>query len=666
MFINRKDESMPSKKLLKSNQELMKKWPVFVEKGELDREQMRTVIADSWIRSKNADVDPYGDSLQNELTPNQFKLISNKFTHILDTAKPFMETLYETVGEDGMVVRLTDANGYVIECFGHESVLQSHLKLHLHKGTNVREDVIGTNAIGISLKKGFPIQVLGAEHYRKCYHDWTTSAAPIRNENDEIVAVISMSGYYSLVHPHTLGMIMACALAIEHEMNLNKTNLNLERANEHLEAIMESIKEGIITINHKGIITDANYFALNFLRKKYDGFIGTHIEDITSKKVFKQMIAEEGGVEEKEVHFETKNGMKKSVIVNMIPVYSELNDIREFLITFRESKKVYSQANKIFGSKAIFTFDDILGDSNEVEEAVRIAKLVSNSDATILLDGESGTGKELFAQSIHNESARQNNSFIFINCGAIPRDLVASELFGYEEGAFTGARKGGHPGKFELADGGTLFLDEIGDMPLDTQANLLRVLETREVVRVGGHDVMHVDVRVIAASHKDLKKEVERGNFRSDLFYRLNVMPIHTPALRERRNDIPILVDHFYKQFSIHKDKILIDENFYHVMKEYHWPGNVRELQNVMQMVCNLVKPGEKLSSKHLPLYMKEKLSIEETTDHVVVKPLYLIEKESIEKALKIADGNLVQAAKLLEIGRSTLYRKIEKYNIEV
>ncbi|MGB3368124.1 MAG: sigma 54-interacting transcriptional regulator, partial [Acidaminobacteraceae bacterium] len=232
---------------------------------------------------------------------------------------------------------------------------------------------------------------------------------------------------------------------------------------------------------------------------------------------------------------------------------------------------------------------------------------------------------------------------------------------------------GGNPGKFELAEGGTLFLDEIGDMPLDTQSNLLRVLETKEVVRVGGNEVIPIDVRVIAASHKNLSEEVEKGNFRSDLFYRLNVMPIHTPSLRERRNDIKSLVDFFYIQFKKSESKkVNIDESFYTLMKQYDWPGNVRELQNVMQMLTNIIAEDEKLSCEHIPSYMKNKVSSNKAKEKIetdvedFVRPLYIVEKEAILSALKASNGNLAQAAKMLEIGRSTLYRKIEKYKIDL
>ena len=657
---------MLSRKLLRSNEKLIQIWNKFIEENELDQKNIRTIIAESWIRSKNAGVDQYLDEVKNELSKSEIEFLLKDMDYIISTAKPFMETLYKTVDDSSMIVRLTNPKGYVIECFGDEMVFNNFTELHLYRGTNVREDVIGTNAIGLVLKKKVPIQVLGTEHYRKCYHNWTTSAAPIVNRKGEIVAVLSMSGKYDLVHPHTLGMIMASALAIQNEIGIKKINRDLKRANEHLNAIMQSINEGIITISPNKIVTDVNDFALKFMKKDKEEILGTSIDNLITRNKFKHLISY-GDSEELEIYFNSSGNSKRSVIVSVNSIYSKDNKISEYLLTFRESKKVYSQVNKILGSKAIYVLDDILGKSKEVSEAIRLSKLVAKSDVTIFLYGESGTGKELFAQGIHNESDRANNSFVFINCGAIPRDLVASELFGYEEGAFTGARKGGRPGKFELADGGTLFLDEIGDMPLDTQANLLRVLETKEVVRVGGNDVIPVDVRVIAATHKNLKEEVERGNFRSDLFYRLNVMPIHTPALRERKEDIKILIDNFYLQFSNNKSKkILIDESFYRVMKDYHWPGNVRELQNVMQMVSNIVRDNEKLSSEHLPEYMKESLGMKSTEVSTVVKPLYIIEKETIQNAIKITNGNLTQTAKLLEIGRTTLYRKLEKFNIKL
>ena len=656
---------MPSQKLLQGNNRYIKEWENFIATGQVDTSVMRREIVDSWLRSKKYGVDPLSHKIKIELTDEKLEQTKKVFKPILDIALPFMEMIYEAVGEIGMVVSFIDADGFIMASLGDEGLSS---ELLLHTGKNVTEEQVGTNATGIALKKGIALQVLGAEHYRKAYHRKTTSAAPIKDEYNNVLGVLSMSGECSTVHPHTLGMVLASSLAIEHELRLNQRNGELRRANEHLDAIMQTISEGIMTITFDGVITDINYFTKKLFRKTYEELVGEYIDDVVKKPVLDMIKKEMSSNEEKELQFYS-NGRKRTVLISFKPIYSQDKSIKEYLITIRETKKVYSQVNKLFGSKAIYTFDDILGDSDEINDSIRLAKMVAMTDATILLHGESGTGKEMFAQGIHNESPRKNNSFVFINCGAIPRDLVASELFGYVEGAFTSARKGGNPGKFELADGGTLFLDEIGDMPLDTQANLLRVLETKQVVRVGGNEVIPVDVRVIAATHKDLAEEVKRGNFRDDLFYRLNVMPIKTPSLRDRKEDIRILVDFFYAQFTKRSDqKSAIDESFYAVMKQYRWPGNVRELQNVMQMVTNIVGENENLSSKHLPDSIKETIGIvaenaEKKADSYV-RPLHIIEKEAIINALKASDNNLVKAAKMLEIGRSTLYRKIEKYRI--
>ncbi len=664
---------MPGKRMLEENELFEKAWLEFVQEGKMDREVLRPIIADSWIRSRRYEVDAYSSEVNIEIDGPSLKKRYEDLGPVLDIAKPFMDTLYRTVGEAGLIVRLTDKDGYVLECFGDELVFESHKVLHLYKGTNVKEEIIGTNAIGIALAKGIPLQVLGAEHYRADYHGWTTSAAPIKDEEDNLVAVLSMSGDYELVHPHTLGMVMASALAIEHEIKLEKSNQDLKRKNEHFNAIMESISEGIICIDERGIIRDINLFARRYFRVRDSAAIGGNIRDVIqsdqARKILK--LAKSGSrLKEEEINFGAPGSRKKSVIVNATPI-SEPNDpYNELVLTFREAKDIHNLVNRFTGAKAIYNFEDILGESEEIKEAIRLAKLVSDTEATILLTGESGTGKELFAQSIHNASQRRSNSFVFINCGAIPRDLVASELFGYVEGAFTGARKGGQPGKFELADGGTLFLDEIGDMPLDTQANLLRVLETKEVVRVGGHDVIPVDVRVIAATHKDLAKEVERGNFRQDLYFRLNVMPIHTPALRERKSDVPILIDFFYNQFRKGANVAGVDitQSFYNAMTSYSWPGNVRELQNVMQLISSLVSDGSVLTARHLPEYMKNNVrdDIPVAEKGYEVKPLAKVEQEAIQAAIAAHDGNLVKAAKALGIGRTTLYRKIEKFGLTV
>lgn len=651
--------------MLKVNDKTKRIWEQFIRTGTLTPEALRPVVAESWVRCRAMGLDPVSPFPEIELTGEALKKVLAEIKPVLDVAGPFMNALYATVGSQDLIVRLTDTYGWVIECFGDPSVLLANAAVNPYQGMTVMEEQIGTNAIALALQSGQPQQILGAEHYHQAFHQWATSAAPIFGNGGRVIGVLSISGPSEKVHNHTLGMVMAGALAIEHKLKLNILNKELIRRNDHLNALMESISEGILCVDIQGVIRDINGPGRTLLGFDRKNLIGQHMDSLLEEPLMPRISIQNTLVEDQEFHIRSR-GNQKNFILNATPVKSGDRGVQEYLLTFKESRKLYSQANRIIGARAIYTFEDILGSSPAIQEACHRARLVADSDMTILLSGESGTGKELFAQSIHNVSSRREQPFVFINCGAIPRDLVASELFGYVEGAFTGARKGGQPGKFELADGGTLFLDEIGDMPLDTQATLLRVLETRQVVRVGGYEVLPVDVRVIAASHKVLSEEVAKGGFRADLYYRLNVMPIHTPALRERKEDIRALIDFFYRQFTRSAEgKLPIENDFYHVMTEYDWPGNVRELQNIMQMVTNLTQGNQRLTSQYLPREIKSRSVDSSPPVSKPVSSAAAVEKHMLEEALRATGGNLVKTAALLEIGRSTLYRKIKKYGID-
>jgi len=662
---------LANKKLLSKNKDFFTAWNMFVNDGDLREDLLREVIAQSWLRCKAKGINPFTEVIEVALSGEELGEKYEELKHLLQTAKPFMDNLYKIVGNTGLIVRLTDREGYVLEVVGDTTLITTLGNYNMYKGCNVREDVIGTNAVGISLITGEPIQVIGGEHYCKQYHNWTSSACPIRDEREEIIGTLSISGPCVKVHPHTLGMVLSLAEAIENQMKLDQINRRLKIANKHFYAIMESISEGLISIDSKGVIKRINFFARRIFNVKE--------EDVTEKKLdvildqhntrrILNVIKTGKKYEEEEICFTTKKRRKISCIANITPIIdTSTNKVEGVVITFKELKVVHSLVNKIVGAEARFTFDDILGKSRAIRDVIKIAKLSAKTDATVLLLGESGTGKELFAQAIHNESKRVGKPFVFINCGAIPRELVGSELFGYVEGAFTGAKTGGHPGKFELADEGTIFLDEIGDMPLDTQANLLRVLETKEIVRIGGHEVIPTDVRVIAATHKDLKKEVEQGNFRRDLFYRLNVMPIYTPSLRERREDVKVFIDYFMEKFNVKMEQKIkaVSDSFYKGMVNYNWPGNVRELQNVMQLIINTVGDKEILTYEDLPKYIKENSLSKDIGLGEELLTLEEIEKIAISKTIQDTDGNIALTAKILGIGRSTLYRKLEKYDLD-
>jgi DNA-binding NtrC family response regulator len=315
----------------------------------------------------------------------------------------------------------------------------------------------------------------------------------------------------------------------------------------------------------------------------------------------------------------------------------------------------------------------IIGQTRQMKEIYDVIEKVADTPSTVLIMGESGTGKELIAAALHYNSSRRNRSFIKINCAAIPRELMESELFGYEKGAFTGA-VGSKPGRFELADSGTLFLDEIAEVPVDMQVKLMRAIQESEFEHVGGVQTIQVDVRLVVATNRDLQKEVEEGRFREDLYYRLNVVPIHLPPLRERKEDIPLLVDHFIDKFNAKLDRKVekLSEEALNLVVNYHWPGNIRELENVVER-CILFSEGPEIGADNLPDQLVERSSSVPTAatmgadasmKDIVKQATAELERDLIVKALEETKGNVTRAAKRLKISRKSLQNKMKEFGL--
>jgi two-component system NtrC family response regulator len=324
-------------------------------------------------------------------------------------------------------------------------------------------------------------------------------------------------------------------------------------------------------------------------------------------------------------------------------------------------QKKVKQLEKRISDK--YSFDNIIGKSKGLEQVIDLAKKVAKTDSTVLLTGETGTGKEVFAQAIHENSNRAGKSFVALNCSTFSKEILESELFGHKQGAFTGAIKD-KKGFIEEANGGTLFLDEIGEMPLELQAKLLRVLETNEYIQIGDTTPRKSNFRLIAATNRDLKTESENHNFRSDLYFRLNIFEIKIPPLRERVKDIVPLVHYFVKEFSSRSNKkeLTINPDFLHKLETYHWPGNVRELRNVIERSVILVN-GELLTQDVLPYEMQHQADKGSKT--LSAFSMQSVEKLHIQKVLNYTKGNKAETARLLEIGVATLYRKLDEYNIQ-
>ncbi|RBP44939.1 sigma-54 interaction domain-containing protein [Garciella nitratireducens] len=448
-----------------------------------------------------------------------------------------------------------------------------------------------------------------------------------------------------------------------------------------LESILYSTEDAISVVDEKGLgvyINPAYTRITGLTEKDVIGKPATvditegesiHMKVLKSQKPIKGKLLKVG-----------PNG--KRVIVDVAPLFikgqlkGSVGVIHDTVEIKKLSNELEQAKQMIRNLEAKYTFEDIIGEHSSIKKAIERAKVAAKTPATVLLRGESGTGKELFAHAIHNVSNRKNNPFIRVNCAAFQESLLNSELFGYVEGAFTGAKKGGKKGFFEEANGGTIFLDEIGEISLNTQAKILRVLQEKEIIPVGGNRPIHVDVRIIAATNVDLEKAVEEKKFRKDLYYRLNVFPIYIPELKERKEDIPLLCKHLIRKYNQEYGRSVdnISQEAIKILMKYHWPGNVRELENAIGRAMINMKIGEKIiKPKHLPILEVNLNLLNEdrnsfSIDHqgkTLREFLEEMEKAYIQQLLRKNKGNKTKTAKDLNISIRSLYYKLEKHQLE-
>jgi len=652
-------------------------WDEFINTGQVNNYSVKSKILESWKRCRNAGVDPYGGICSNLLESRQLYRLLTENKELINVARPFMYKLYKFLQGSGCIVMLTDAEGYILEIFGDDNIMENAAALNFITGGCWQEETVGTNSMGVVVKTKEPIQVTGAEHFCVKSHGWTCSAAPIFDNSDNMIGIFNVSGESSETHAHTLGMVVAAVAAIEQEITLRRRNQQLLLMNQRLTNIFTNISEAVIFMDKNGIVKEMNPAAKNLL----GDFTNNLVEDL----VIRRNIRRNSILSKKNLLFTIFNDIElllkgKTCPVNCLvsgsPINDESGSINGTVMIIKPMESVQTLVKRYSSGLASFHFSDIVGKSEKMKEAIRIASLAADNNGTILLQGESGTGKEIFAQSIHNASSRYKGPFVAVNCGAIPRELIGSELFGYSEGAFTGAKRGGRSGKFELANGGTLFLDEIGDMPLEQQVTLLRVLQERRLIRIGDEKEIPVDVRVICATNKDLLKEIERFNFRQDLFYRINVFNITIPPLRDHLEDMPLLFDNFAEQLSKRNnyEVISVNSKVYDYLLRYNWPGNVRELQNIVERMVTMAGGGQ-LMVEHIPEEIMIGLKDGRVHNHSIEQEKVTVdgvrqekakeECEQIQKLLIKNGGNVTKVAQEIGLSRNTLYKKLRKYNIK-
>jgi len=450
--------------------------------------------------------------------------------------------------------------------------------------------------------------------------------------------------------------------AFNQAISLAKTIRSEKRKSNLLKTIIDFSYSGIIAIDEKGIVQVYNPIAESIFGIPRKEVLNRKVEEIIPNTRLNKVL--ETGI--RETNQIQKVNSNKMILTNRIPIIVN-NAIMGVVATFQDTTYIQKAEQKIRrklyekGLYAKYTFNDILGNSKAIKNAKEIAKTYSKNDSTVLIFGETGTGKELFAHSIHNFSYRKDKPFVAVNCAALPEDLLESELFGYEEGAFTGARKGGKQGLFELAHNGTIFLDEISEMPIKLQARLLRVLQEKEIMRIGGDKIIPVDVRIIAATNKRLNEEVEKGRFREDLYYRLNVLNFTVPPLRERKEDIPILVREIIRKNYpelLEKNELLDEINGR--FQNYSWPGNIRQLENVTKRLCALLKNYKFKKDSYHELFQRVF-----DGNYTCSKLFVPDEKQTIINILNKVKWNRSKAADLLGISRTTLWRKMKELNIK-
>lgn len=597
-------------------------------------------------------------------------LLRNEY--LLKIASPFIDIIYDAVANSGFFILLTDNKGCILRSVGDSDIIAESEKLNMVVGAYMNEESIGTNAMGTAISENQPIQVTAAEHFISAYHRWTCSAAPIHNCKGEIIGTLNLTGESHLVHPHTLGLVVAAVRAIRNQIIADNA---MDRFNEtffYMESIIESVSSGIIAIDNFGKIKTINNWAATMLSLKKDKSIDISINKVLPswKDIFERL-ASGDTFTDTDTAFSV-NGTKERFDLSAYPILDAKHKIIGIVMVIKVLQKIYNLVNKYTGMLAYYTFEDIIGNSPEFRQVIEHAMQISESTSTVLLMGESGTGKELIAQSIHNASPRRNSVFIAVNCGALPKSLIESELFGYEEGAFTGSKKGGYAGKFELANGGTIFLDEIGEMPLDMQVNLLRVLQEGYVTRVGGSKNIPVNVRVIAATKKNLIEEVQKGTFREDLFYRLSVIPLFIPPLRKRGNDKNILFEYFLKikAQKLNKQIPAISNQLLEKIANYEWPGNVRELENFVENIVNFNGASSyDITNQSANSEINSEAHIAYRNSYELKRgvdfSLEELEKQTIKEYITSLKGNMSQVSRKLGISRTTLYSKMRKYNIK-
>ena len=655
--------------------------------GTFAADAQAMLIETSWNRSKRFGLQPRSSQDFHTLPTTDLRLLREQHQALMQHAAPVMETLHQQIIDTDSMVVLTDGQGVVLHSLGDDSFAQQASKVALRPGVNWGEAQKGTNAIGTAIHERQPVVVHAHQHFLEANHGLTCSASPIFAPAGDLLGVLDVTGDYRGFHKHTMGLVRMSAQMIENTYFRRTYAGQLVVAFHARPEFIGTLMEGLIAFAPDGRVLAANRSACLQLELSLAS-VRTH----TALSVLRRSASE---LHELTFHAASEPlqcVLPSGVRIHAVPSSSSARYFASGVVTGRTDFATHKSPAKPAGDEARApegsarsseksqfspevlpqaNLDDL--DSGDAQIANVIARLrrVAHTDISVLIEAETGAGKEWFSMAIHRASERRSGPFVAVNCAAIPEGLIESELFGYEEGAFTGARRKGHVGKLREASGGTLFLDEIGDMPLPMQARLLRVLQERVVTPLGSNKSVAVDVRLVCATHKRLRELLKAQTFRDDLYYRLNGLTVRLPPLRERSDVREIVTRLLLSLKGPGGPRWQLAPDVWALMLRHPWPGNLRQLSNVLATAMAIATPGSTIERDHLPDDFLDDIvgldSVETTAAPVTAfadsEPVSLDEMtvNAMQLALERNHGNVSATARELGVSRNTVYRKIPK-----
>ncbi len=643
----------------------IEKWKSLHENGIPENCEDKVYSA-SWKRSQTLNID-YTRALPKELTTGEMERTKKNSKRLTICSDWVVNHLIENRVDESMRVLLFTRDGVLLRIYGAAAEKDWLAECGIKSGTKWTEESIGTNPLSLGIKKRQYLDVEGATCYSRFLVEACYYYSPIFLNEGDLFGNLLIAMPVERADLHLRSVVMTVSRTIELDMFLFHSIDIFVNGDEDSGSVFLREKNGR---NEIVIINDQVFKILG--SNKADSYHLTLEELILpmpDNREFWNIVNTKKCVSEKPMQLTVKNG--KVYVIISTSTYKE-NQFHPdgFTISFSINTKAGKQAPKYTDNNARYTFNDIIGENDFMLETVKRSKIASLSDSNILIQGESGVGKDVFAQAIHNASKRSHKPFVAINCAAFSKELIASELFGYESGAFTGAKREGSIGKFEIANHGTLFLDEIGDMPMEVQSVLLRVLEEKTFRKVGGNRLIEVDVRIIAATNKNLKELIEQRLFREDLFYRLSIIRINIPPLKNRGNDVFLFADYFIKNLCARMGKpdIKLSKSAMEFLGRYSWPGNIRELQNLLEGIISTHEEtliGEKEIHNYLGDYFMENAVDEKPSPSIPFDIYGIDEQEKFELALRKCRNNKTKAAEYLGLSRSTFYRRMQEFGMK-